>query len=155
MRSSTHWNERPLVQLVLTISTEQPVRCAMLFETLPRMRAAPRIPLLPMTMRSALISSATCKIAAAGISGQGVGLDWQGRRQRHRLEEALGVSSIVAARMRVGLESRYEMQICAQLRRKIDPVARGLLRALGLRHSDEDSFVQSVLLQMQGWVVKS
>src|SRR5436853_350323 len=43
-------------------------------------------------------------------------------------------------------ECRHEMQLCAQLRRHVDPVARRLLRALGLRYADDDLFEHGVLL---------
>jgi len=63
---------RPQMQrdhVVLTIRTEHGALCATLLGTLPRTRPAPRIPLLPTTIRSAPTSSATRRIAATGSSG--------------------------------------------------------------------------------------
>src|ERR1700677_3313293 len=53
-------------QTVSAIRTEQGAWCATEFGTLPRMRRAPDMPLLPTTMRSAFTSPATWQMASAG-----------------------------------------------------------------------------------------
>src|SRR4029450_14126509 len=60
--------------VVLTIQTSQGAWCEILFGTLPsRKRRAPVMPLLPTRTRSALVSSATSKIASAGSPSGGGG----------------------------------------------------------------------------------
>jgi len=56
----------PHLQVVLAIRTWHPALWATLLGTDPKMRRVPRMPLLPTTMRSALISSARRTITSAG-----------------------------------------------------------------------------------------
>ena len=69
--------------VVRMISTVQGAWCETLFGTEPsRKRLAPVMPLLPTTIRSACVSSATSRIASAGVALAGEGVDLRRRRPR-------------------------------------------------------------------------